>query len=285
MPAPRMGGEGEPCRNTNTVYGTCRLEGPSPTARPVPQPRPSNQRGGLKEMCHNDGTFNAGHNPSYHYIPGQALCYPVCNCCSNGHRLGATAGDDSSTKLGMPAQLLGREGEPCRSQNDPEGECDNGFTCHYTTDGSAIFCTCQRDFEFLARQSGKDGASAEWGQPEVCEWRTWCKAERRLGCSYEPCTTHICTSWERRGSNLVVPGKLGEGNDASQEAESAHDNIRSRLPSNPGQAGERTAANGDSEEESYAESRKDSNDDSTEGSKKLGMPAPQMGREGQPCRN
>merc|ERR1712157_685121 len=100
-----------------------------------------------------------------------------------------------------------------------------------------------------------------------------------LGCSYEPCTTFICTSWERRGSNL------GEGNDASQEAESTDDNISSRLPSNSGHAGERTAANGDSEQGSYSESRKDSNDDFTDGSTKLGMPAPQMGREGQPCRN
>jgi len=213
------------------------------------------------------------------------LSYPVCKCRSNGYRLGATAGDDSSTKLGMPAPHFGREGEPCRSRNAPEGECDNGFYCDYTTDGSAIYGTCKRDFSFFAREGEKCGASAEWGQPEICEWGTYCKAERMLGCSYEPCTTHICTSWERRGSNLVVPGNLGEGNDASQEAESADDNISSRLPSNLGQAGERTAANGDSELGFYAESRKDSNDDSTDGSTKLGMPAPQMGREGQPCRN
>merc|ERR1712130_470960 len=115
------------------------------------------------------------------------------------------------------------------------------------TDGSAIYGTCKRDFEFFAREGEKCGASAEWGQPEICEWGTYCKAERMLGCSYEPCTTHICTSWERRGSNLVVPG--------------------------------------DSEQGSNSESRTDSNDDSTDGSKKLGMPAPQMGREGQPCRN
>jgi len=175
-------------------------------------------------------------------------------------------------------------GEPCRSRNAPEGTCDYGFTCHYTT-GSAIFGTCQRVFELFAREGEKCGDSAEWGQPEICEWGTWCKAERMLGCSYEPCTTSICTSWERRGSNLVVPGKLGDGNDASQEAESADDNISSRLPSNSGHAGERTAAQGDSVQRSYAESRKDPNDDSTDGSTKLGMPAPQKGREGQLCRN
>merc|ERR1711902_304331 len=87
----------------------------------------------------------------------------------------------------------------------PEGECDNGFYCDYTTDGSAIYGTCKRDFSFFAREGEKCGASAEWGQPEICEWGTYCKAERMLGCSYEPCTTHICTSWEQRGSNLVPP--------------------------------------------------------------------------------
>merc|ERR1712157_337270 len=95
---------------------------------------PSNQCGGLNEKCYYDGTCNAGLNPTYDHLPGTALSYPVCYCRSNGYRLGATAGDDSSTKLGMPAPQFGREGEPCRSRNAPEGECDNGFYCDYTTD-------------------------------------------------------------------------------------------------------------------------------------------------------
>jgi len=164
----------------------------------------------------------------------------------------------------MPAPHFGREGEPCRNNKDDPSDdgCDFGFKCKYTTDGSAIYGTCQRDFNLFAREGEKCGISADWGRPTMCEWGTYCKAEQLDGCTGWDCTEHICTSYGR-GSNLDVPGKLGEGIDASQEAESdddIDDDNSSRLPSDLGS-------------------------DADDSSNKLGMPAPHMGREGEPCRN
>merc|ERR1719461_1992085 len=70
-------------------------------------------------------------------------------------------GKTRTTTRPMPAPQKGREGQLCR--NTHGNECDYGFKCHYSTDGSASFGTLQRVFTFFARKGDRCGFSAGWG--------------------------------------------------------------------------------------------------------------------------
>jgi len=242
---PKMGGLGEPCRNGESHKGPCdhglycELSYDGSAVFGTCVDGSANRRGGLNEDCYRDGTCDNGLSAVHDHLGGQALAYPVCKCRSSSRPLGASADDNipfipmmgasaddnipfipmmgasaddnkSNTKLGMRAPEMGGEGQPCRNRNAREGECNPGFKCHYTTDGSAIFGECRREFPHFAQKGEPCGSSAGYDQPRNCAVGTYCKAERLLGCTYGPCTTHICTEYWLGDSGTASAPALGD---------------------------------------------------------------------------
>jgi hypothetical protein len=137
------------------MFGTCKRS-------------QNDQTGGADEKCNKNGQkCNPGLIPEYTHLFGQALEYPVCYC--REPMLGETEEKDNSTPLGVLPPSFGKEGDACRNQKG--NECDPGFYCKYTTDGSAIFGTCTKRY---TPDLGREGQPCRNEPGNECNPGLWC---------------------------------------------------------------------------------------------------------------
>lgn len=208
--APDMGCESCPCRNGNNgdepcdrglychyttdgsaMFGTCKRSH-------------NDQRGGVDEKCYEKSQkCEPGLIPEYTHLPGQALAYPVCYC--REPMLGETEEKDNSTPLGALPPDFGKEGQACRNQKG--NECDPGFYCKYTTDGSAIFGTCQKRY---TPDLGREGQPCRNKPGNECDPGLWCHYTTDGSAIFGTCEESRRPVFAQKGDPCGYYAKAGE---------------------------------------------------------------------------
>jgi hypothetical protein len=210
LPAPNMGGQGDPCRNSwwgecNWWEGlSCHNEYHGSFMTGTCQGG-SQSTGGENQQCRFWGTScDEGLIPSYIGGTDGGLfgkgkgCYcerrlygeakAPSNAPAKVPALGAglealrDATSPADTKVGMPAPIMGGYGQPCR--NTPGDECNSGLVCFkYSSDGTSQsgYCSYNSNPNWVAREGQKCGAYADSGKPTKCDTGLFCKHQKLLG--------------------------------------------------------------------------------------------------------
>jgi len=129
--------------------------------------------------------------------------------------LAQTVARPSTQALGMGAPSMGGDGDPCR--NTPGDECNNGFHCHYSFDGTSTAGRCVQD----SHQHQSTGGAGEQCNPVIpgalrvapCNNGSLTPVyQNMLGGSGTACTCKLAaqpaTGEEGEKCNRAIPGAL-----------------------------------------------------------------------------